>query len=149
MEDLANEVISKMKMEDRPSKFVLTAMGRTFKSSHFTHRYPQFTVDLKVTAPVERGSISFDISFLEERTSSDWSWETVRYSGDDWEGAVAFIDGFMNSGEGNGGLKRLELFRCDDDDETYTQAIASWQWDDDRATNLAQIRGAVKALLGY
>ena len=152
MEDLANEVLSKMKMEDRPSRLVLIADGRNYKHPDYTFHNKKWTEILKVTAPVERGSVSFEISFLDNHAGKDcdWIWEIMRYSGDDWEGALAFIDGFMSSG---GRSSRLELFRCKDmDEKQYPREIASWNLTDkadEVATRLAQIRGALKALLGH
>jgi hypothetical protein len=152
MEDLANEVLSKMKMADRPSRFVLTAKGRNYKHPSDTFHRPEYTDILKVTAPVERGSVSFEIYFLDNHADEkcDWNWEIMRYSGDDWEGAVAFVDGFMSSG---GRSSRLALFRCKDKDEKqYPQEVASWNLTnnaDEEATRLARIRGALKALLGH
>lgn len=69
-------------------------------------------------------------------------WQTLTYDKTDWEGAVAFVDGFMSSG---GRADRIALF-----EQNSRKELASWDTphDSSKAARVAIFRGAIKSLFG-
>jgi hypothetical protein len=165
MEELAKEVLSNFKMEDRPSRFVLVSEGRNYNDPLYTFMRPTFTKVLKTTAPVEKGSICFKVSFLDNHinmssTDPEWDWEHLEYDGNDCDGVVGFIDGFLasrkngnrvvQSSEYRNRSYHLGLIRLEEVDQRLGKKFACWNLSrnaDQATTRLPTIRGAVKALL--
>lgn len=151
MYDLAKEVLNQLKQEDRPSRFVLVARGRDYQHPSDTFHRPEYRKILKVTAPVEDGSISFKISFLDNHRREDleWEWEHIEFSGEEWEGAVGFVDGFMSHGINR--FDQLSLFRLvEHEAEDNPTSVASWSLingEDEKSTRMETLRGAMKSLL--
>ncbi|KAL1527209.1 hypothetical protein AB1Y20_015888 [Prymnesium parvum] len=151
MDDISEAIISHLRLDDAPSLFHLQVVGLDYAHPAYTFHNKQFCPVLKVTAPVEAGRRVFTVDYLDNhrrtemnnRSQYERGWEKITFHKDDWEGAVAFVDGFMNEG---GRASRITLHRLDS-----RQSLASWDTearsDEMRAARLAIIRGAFKALL--
>ena len=105
---------------------------------------------LKVTAPVAAGRMVIKVNYLDNHDTSYASppqylsgWQTLTYDKTDWEGAVAFVDGFMSVSGGR--ADHIALF-----EQNSRNELASWDTsrDSSKAARVAIFRGAIKSLFG-
>ena len=148
MQDVAELIIARLRLDDAPSKFELRATGNDYCHPEYTFHQKKFCEVLKVTAPVENGRLVFKIEYLDNH---DHNYELpparqyrkgkqeLTFEKDDWEGAVGFADGFMKSGCR---CESLSLYAIDS-----TSEIASWDLQGTSEARAVTLRGAFKALL--
>ena len=114
LDDIAELLISHLHLDDVPSLFELKVQGLDYAHPNYGPHTKYFCDVLKVTAPVEAGRRIFKIDYLDNHERplaqryEDSSarvvryypsgWQKITFDKDDWEGAVAFTDGFMSSG---------------------------------------------------
>lgn len=149
MDDVAEIILSHLCIDDRPSQFELRAMSHDF--AHPRYRLGVKYCDvLKITAPVEAGRLVFKVDYFDNHNYTydaprayRSGWKTLRFEKDDFEGAVAFSDGFMSDGGRSEALSLHEV--------GSSQSIARWEvgriGGDANAARVAIFRGAFKALL--
>ena len=123
--------------------------GCDYANPAYTFHSMKFCDVLKVTAPVEAGRMVIKVNYLDNHDTSHArplqsrsGWQTLTYDKADWEGAVAFVDGFMSSG---GHADRIALFEQNSDKE-----LACWDTPraSSKAARVAIFRGAIKSLFG-
>ena len=151
MEDVAETIIAQLRMDDRPSQFELRAIGADYAHPQYTFHAQRHCDVLKVTAPVEAGRLVFKVGYMDNHDNTGSppncvyrnGWQTLTFDKEDWEGAVAFADGFMSDG---GRSNRLSLYK-----EESRRSIAGWDVSvgngEGKAARIALFRGAFKALL--
>ena len=101
---------------------------------------------------MEAGRLVFKVSYMDNHDHTNGTpcvyrngWQTLTFEKDDWEGAVAFVDGFMSSGNRT---ERLSLYKIES-----SKNIVSWSVSrtlcsgEGKAARIAIFRGAFKALL--
>ena len=100
---------------------------------------------------MEAGRLVFKVGYMDnhDHTGSPPNrvyrngWQTLTFDKEDWEGAVAFADGFMSDGNRS---NRLSLFKHES-----RKSIAGWDVSrgngEGKAARIALFRGAFKALL--
>ena len=128
MDDLAEVVISQLQLDDVASNFELRVQGLDYADPEYTFHRQKYCDVLKVTAPVEAGRMVIKVNYLDNHDKSYASppqylsgWQTLTYDKTDWEGAVAFVDGFMSSGCR---ADRLALFK--QNSNTLEQGSTCW-----------------------
>ena len=143
MQDVAREVVAQLRRSDRPSAFLLTAVGRrTFFS---------MVKKVQVTAPVLNGRVVILVSYFDEADSRHHAapWRGVEYERREWEGAVSFLDGFIGCT-----LDDLSLYESSPSSPppllpTSGPPLCDWECHElPPETRRALLRGAVQALLG-
>eukprot|EP00966_Prymnesium_polylepis_P090426 2094303-Prymnesium_polylepis.1 len=94
MDDIAESIISQLRLDDAPSLFRLQVLGIDYAHPQYTFHNKQFCPVLKVTAPVEAGRRVFKIDYLDNHRRTpdnpsqyEKSWEKITFDKDDWEGA--------------------------------------------------------------
>ena len=87
MDDVAETVISHLRLDDAPSLFQLRVVGLDYAHPQYGPHRKQFCDVLKVTAPLDAGRRIFKYKMGRQ---------TIPFDKDDWEGAVAFTDGFTS-----------------------------------------------------
>ena len=153
MDDLAEVVITQLQLDDVASNLELrVAGGCDYAHIEYTpHAHGlRFCDDvLQVTAPVEAGRMVIKVNYQDNHAESHASppqhlsgWQTLTYDKTDWEGAVAFVDGFMSSG---GRADHIAL--CE---QNSRKDLASWNTsrDSSKAARVAIFGGAIKSLFG-
>ena len=148
MDDLAEVVITQLQLDDVASNLELRVLGLDYAHPQYTFHQKQFCEVLKVTAPVETGRVVIKVNYLDNHDTSHANppqymsgWQTLTYDKTDWEGAVAFVDGFMSSG---GRANRMALFK-----QNSRKELAVWTTrDSSEAARVAIFRGAIKSLFG-
>lgn len=156
MEDIAASVISQLRLDDLASPLELRVAGIDYANPDYIFHTPKHCAVLKAAAPIEAGRLVVKIAYLDNHDTTRDSgysppryrhgWQSLTYERADWEGAAAFVDGFMRSG---GRADRLALHERDS-----TRELAAWHTArvgnptaEGDAARVALFRGAVKALL--
>mmetsp|Transcript_17434 Transcript_17434/g.21296 ORF Transcript_17434/g.21296 Transcript_17434/m.21296 type:complete len:145 (-) Transcript_17434:217-651(-) len=141
MQDLAKEIMSNLKLKDRPSRLAIVANGRDYQNAQDSFHTPKYRHILRVTAPIEDGILLFRVSYYDNHDSNNHNlkWEDLDYSYDDIDGVVAFVDGFMASGCRS---SNIEVF----DKQRLVGRISLENRMDEASTRITQIRGAIKSL---
>lgn len=150
MDDLADVVITQLQLDDVASNLELRVRGHDYaRTTYDTFHNNRFCDVLKVTAPVEAGRMVIKVNYLDNHATSHArppqylsGWQTLTYDKTDWEGAVAFVDGFMSSGVR---ADHIALF-----EQNSRNELASWDTsrDSSKAARVAIFRGAIKSLFG-
>lgn len=155
MDELAEEIISHLKMTDRDSRLVLVAKSRNYGHPNDSYHTPKYRHVLRVKAPVVNGSLVFKVSYYDNHANPRGSaeWKHLEYKHEDVDGVVSFIGAFMTSGCRSDLLLTFETDTIADEfnEDQYKKYIGMTHLsrkEDDRMTNLARIRGAVKMLCG-
>jgi hypothetical protein len=107
IEDLAREIVKMIDPIDKPSRFVLTASSNDFQHPQYSFHKQKFRDVLYVAAPVKYGALVIQVSFFDNHGNNRGRgsvWETITFNREDIEGAIAFLRGFMSSGNRSGGL---------------------------------------------
>ena len=150
MDDLAEVVITQLQLDDVASNLELRVRGHDYARTYDTFHNNRFCDVLKVTAPVEAGRMVIKVNYLDNHDTSYASppqylsgWQTLTYDKTDWEGAVAFVDGFMSVSGGR--ADHIALF-----EQNSRKELASWDTPphSSKAARVAIFRGAIKSLFG-
>lgn len=144
MEDLAREIITNLKLEDRESRLVLVAKGRDYQHPNDSFRTPKYRDVLRIIEPIKNGAIAFKVSYFDNynNTRGEREWENMEYECEDIDDVVAFVDGSMSAG---GLTASLDLYELGHEGRSISRWGLETRSDDSR-TRLIQIRGAVKSL---
>ena len=109
MDGVAETVISHPRLDDAPSLFQLRVVGLDYAHPQYGPHRKQFCDVLKVTAPLDAGRRIFKYKMGRQ---------TIPFDKDDWEGAVAFTDGFTSD---SCHANRIALYKLGS-----TKSLASW-----------------------
>ena len=149
MQDLAEAVVTQLRVADRPSAYELRATGLDFCNPAYSNHNKKHCDVLKVTVPEEMGTCVIQIMYLDNHdTTYDTprqyrnGWQTLTFDKDEWRGAAAFVDGFMQSGGRTGGIALYKKDSCAE--------IARWSVSHsvDGAARIEMLGGVVKSLFG-
>jgi hypothetical protein len=154
MEDLAREIVTQLRIEDRESGLELVAKGIDY-SALYRGEGQKFCNVLRVSAPVVNGKLRFVVDFRDTLSVArhdgevlDAEWQTIEFDSESWEGVASFVEGFMGSG---GRCDRLTLDVAGGGLSSSTrQHVCSW-WLGQVHCPLSRAmlcRGAVLAMTG-
>jgi hypothetical protein len=153
MEDLAREVVTMLKIDDRVSDLELRAQGIDFAQA--TPHFKPLCEILKVKTELFHGRLHFVVEHLATgsyETNEDGvtvlttEWQKLSFDKDDWEGVAGFVDGFMGHGHRS---NTIQL--CSRRPDGRSVPICMWTLDrnsQDDKTRAFRFRSIVKALLG-
>lgn len=149
--DLAKEILEYIKLQDRPSRFELTANGQIYETGG-NGQTARTTEALKITSPVEDGKLIWKVRFFDNcaMPQSSMKWETLCYSAENWTGAASFVDGFMQQHcRRNNAWLYLRTFQEDPNGPGRPTKLAHWYLLDIKELDarIATVVGILKALL--
>tara|TARA_B110000902_G_scaffold261369_1_gene335998 strand:+ start:782 stop:1219 length:438 start_codon:yes stop_codon:yes gene_type:complete len=143
MEDVAELIIEKLKLDNAPSLFELRASARNWARNDGERVHCDV---LCVKTTTETGRLVFVVEYLNnhdyyttETGTKEYRqpWQTIKFVKEDWEGVVGFVTGFLCHGRRS---SQLDMHRG-----AGRKPVASWSLEGD--TPRIVVQGAIKALL--